>query len=403
MIKAVRDLPVAVLFLSVALYPINFSLLGLRLIDILFIIVFLISLPFLSVKKRENLILAIIFWVLLLSSVFFGSILKNDYSTDRLIFFYKYFFLFGVTLLLFNLRLSKHNIEKLVALMFVSHIFLALWVFIYIYSVNAGLLHGSLRVSFPFSTEYVSSDAHLYSSVLAIGALFFTLTYRRNFNSKVVFGLFLLVSVSALLLTGSRTGVVIYGSGTFLYAILRGGRSLVAGMCTSVLFIIVLFSAPLAIEPSLSEYFVLLERIVSTDVFNDSSFEGRVRKMMVGIEDSAYSLHLLGIGVLHSSLLWYDSLIGVLLSHVGLVGAITLVVLVWRFWRDAGSVSQNLSGSGLVFTIVMFCYVLSNLITEYFLISRSVFPFLVYSFILRAYMKSEASPQRLLCRVGVAK
>ena len=50
MIVPLRIVPLSMLFLSAAIYPINFSLAGLRPIDFLFIVTFFLSLPFINVK-----------------------------------------------------------------------------------------------------------------------------------------------------------------------------------------------------------------------------------------------------------------------------------------------------------------------------------------------------------------
>jgi hypothetical protein len=183
-------------------------------------------------------------------------------------------------------------------------------------------------------------------------------------------------------------------AGLLFYALLAGGRGFVIAIFAVIFMVAASAVLPFVVGATPDDFLVLFERIFSTEVAGDSSFKGRIRKMMIGIEDAEYSLYLLGVGVLHSSLVWYDSLIGVLVSHVGIIGAIFFAVLILRFWRGVGTVRQALRGNGLIFTVILLCYLLANAITEYFLISRSFFPFLVYTFILREYARFEASAER---------
>ena len=93
MIVPLRIVPLSMLFLSAAIYPINFSLAGLRPIDFLFIVTFFLSLPFINVKI-DNLVGSLIFTFILISNIFVGALLIGDFPTERLIFLYKYFFVF---------------------------------------------------------------------------------------------------------------------------------------------------------------------------------------------------------------------------------------------------------------------------------------------------------------------
>ena len=393
MIFPLRNVPLWALFLAAVIYPVNFSLSGLRPIDFLFIATFFLSLPFISVKI-SNLVSSLIFILILIASIFAGALQEGNFPTERLIFLYKYFFIFGVTLLLFNVTLSAGSLKKLLHLMFLGHLLLSLWVLFYIFAVSTGLIHGALRVSFPFSNDYVTSDAHLFSTVLGIGSLFFTFMFREVSRSKIVFTLFVVLSIGALLLTGSRTGIFIYILGIGIYALFAGGRGLIIGLVSLLLCVVAALVLPSMIGSAPEQVIALADRVISTDVTSDSSFAGRIVKMKVGIADAEYSLYLLGIGVLHSSYIWYDSSVGVLLSHVGLLGLIFSLVLVFRFWVGTISLAKGFRRNSVVFTIIVFCYVVANAVTEYFLISRSVFPFLIYCFILREYFKLEATQER---------
>jgi hypothetical protein len=134
---------------------------------------------------------------------------------------------------------------------------------------------------------------------------------------------------------------------------------------------------------------MLVERITSTEFSNDSSFLGRIKKFGIGLADSERVYFFIGTGVLHSSLVWYDSLAGSLMSHVGLLGCTIFFLILYKLRKNTVHSGQKDKKKATMVTILLICYVVANLITEYFLVSRSVFPFLVYLFILHQYIKLE--------------
>lgn len=394
MIISLRKSAYILLLLSVASYPINYSVSGFRLIDVLFFISFFVSVPFLTIKKN-NLLVVILFFLVFLMSILFGTIFIGNFSTDRLIFVYKYLYPFCLILILFNLNLSSKQLFALMKLMFFSHMALSIWVFLYIYLVSTGQIHGSFRASFPFSNDYVTSDSHLFSSTLAIGALFFTMFFKQIYSSQFLFLIFLVLSVSAIVLTGSRTGLLVFTIGIGLYLLLVGKRFLIGifaglgALSMGLFFLVNSGSMP-------DEIMILTDRITGTDISTDSSFLGRIQKMVIGFADSEKMYFLFGVGVLHSTLVWYDSLVGSLMSHVGLLGAIVFISLLFMLWKNTVCSVKLKSKASIIVAIMILCYLIANLITEYYLVSRSVFPFLVYLFISREYIRLEKYNDKLL-------
>ena len=203
------------MILSIMAFPINYSWQSLRLLDIFSIVMFLIALPFVSIKK-ENLVIVSLFFVIFFFSILIGTFSIVEFDSKRLIFIYKYLYPFLLVLVFYNLNLNRFQLKTLVKYMFFTHIFLVIWVYVYIYMVSVGQIHGSFRPSFPFSNDFLASDAHLYSSVLAIGTLFFTMYFKYINSSKF---LFLILSLTAILLTASRTGILVYIIGMIMYLV----------------------------------------------------------------------------------------------------------------------------------------------------------------------------------------
>ena len=160
MIISLRNFSFILLLLSVIAYPINYSAGGLRILDILFFLSVLVSLPFLTLK-RSNLLLVLSFFLVFLISILCGFALVGDFNNERLIFVYKYFYPFALILIFYNLDLYHTQLNILSKFMLASHVVLVVWVLVYISLVATGQLYGSFRPSFPFSNDYVASDAHL--------------------------------------------------------------------------------------------------------------------------------------------------------------------------------------------------------------------------------------------------
>ena len=372
------------MILSIMAFPINYSWQSLRLLDIFSIVMFLIALPFVSIKK-ENLVIVSLFFVIFFFSILIGTFSIVEFDSKRLIFIYKYLYPFLLVLVFYNLNLNRFQLKTLVKYMFFTHIFLVIWVYVYIYMVSVGQIHGSFRPSFPFSNDFLASDAHLYSSVLAIGTLFFTMYFKYINSSKF---LFLILSLTAMMLTGSRTGILVYIIGMIMYLVFIKKNFLFVIFAFSLLsLIIIYFDMPLIPD----ELTRVVDRVTSSDFLNDESIKGRIQKLGIGLHDSEKMYFVFGTGVLNSSLIWYDSLIGSLMSHVGLLGFIVFFLMLYKLKKNTVNLASKDNEKAAIFTILLVCYVFANFITEYFLISRGVFPIVVYLSILHQYIKIEHS------------
>ncbi len=134
----------------------------------------------------------------------------------------------------------------------------------------------------------------------------------------------------------------------------------------------------------------VLKRIVDLSFLDNISHYSRVVKTGIGIEDTAIFHHLIGIGIFKSSRTWYDSLVGILFSHVGLIGFLIFIYLLFKLIQNNRDYcDENTKRYNYLFMVVLVCYIVANFITEFFLISRSVFPVVLYLSILYHYQKLE--------------
>jgi hypothetical protein len=372
------------LLLSIIVYPINYSIGGLRLLDVSFLLMFLFSLKFITIRKI-NLLYILPFFIVFTVSILIGNILSdNVINLTRLIFIYKYSFPFLLIMILYNLKLNKLQLKKLLNYTFLSYIFLVLWVYVYLYLVANGNIHGSFRPSYPLSNDYSVSDAHLYSSTLSVGLVFFVLFYRYTNYSKALLLLFLPVSLGAVLLTGSKSGLAIIIISILAYSLLNIKKIL---SWTPLIFILLILAMAIFYIEIPKNYISLLERATTFHI--DESTLSRIIKMFIGIKDAENAFFLVGAGILNSSLIWYDSLIGILMSHSGLLGFLSFFFILYVFWLNTMLINVKKNEIKNIFTIVLLGYILANFITEFFLLSRSVFPIIIYLFITYQYLKLE--------------
>ncbi len=376
------------LYLSAVLYSINYTYGMMRLLDVFSIVIMFLAIPYIKVKKK-NFIIVFIFFMTLFLSIGNGTFMSNnEVIYERAVFLYKYSYPFIFIAILYNLKLNIKQTTTLLNYMFIGYVFLVVWVFLYVYLVSNNIIIGSFRPSFPFSNDYWTSDAHLYSSSLGIGLVYFSVLFKNLFVPKYLFFPFLFVAFAALVLTGSRSGLAIYIIGIILYNLIyiKGFFKLIFFMLI-IIIIIILFSPNIDLT---DDYIRLIERASNFDLEDDGSSLNRIVKMNIGINDAENMYYLLGIGIFKSSLVWYDSLIGILMAHTGMLGFLSfLVVLIFFILNNNKYKKYDNKNYYALFVIILFTYLVANFITEFFLVSRSVFPVLIYLFILHQYMKLE--------------
>jgi hypothetical protein len=129
------------------------------------------------------------------------------------------------------------------------------------------------------------------------------------------------------------------------------------------------------VKESLSAFEHGLDRITSFSNFDDQSSLDRVAKFKGAFDEFSRSELGLGSGILASSQDWYDSLLSILLAHLGFIGPAVLIGLVlWINYLylhyDGNREIREISASFIIFI----SYFFANLITEYVLVTRSALP-----------------------------
>ena len=361
------------IFSSMINFPI---LLGLRISEI-----FLLCTNFIFFKKKQILILLIVLIALLINTTY-GIIQNSNFETERLIFIFKYAVPF---IALFHGVNAKSSYVVELMILFVT--LLALWTLIYPVLLLQGTIVGSWRPSFP-SSDYSYSDAHMLSAVLATVLSFTLINKNRRFKlntiiTKMCVLVYLAIVLLAILVTGSRNGVLILVL-TFLYICMFDLK-----IRFFVLVMIIFFTVlGLFIEFEMIVNLVGgFRRIFDFDFANDASISGRFLKIERGVDETISDNVLFGRSILHGNLIWYDNGPVILFVHFGLIALLVFLVgcLFFLYWVFA---TKKLSRSKT--NIVFFATVLlvTSGITEFFLATRYAVPvFYCFGVLIRDYRK----------------
>jgi hypothetical protein len=387
------------LCVCVVLFPINYSLFySLRPFDIAYLLLFgffLLTNPYINTKFFTAFVLIM---VILFASILNGFFLQGEVlNTDKIIFIYKYFVIFSVPWIVVSTVSTEKKIKKINTLLLTIYLFTCFWVYGYLYLVSSGDMIGNFRASFPFSNDYNYSDAHLYSSYLGFYVVGYLIYLRGYFSHGVV--VVSVISVVALLstvLTGSRTGILIVFI-FFIFNLIPKSLSLKFNVNTARLlgltvigffiFVPIFTFLPDALLLGVEN---LADRAFNFNLTEDASSTNRVEKLYVAIEDMNSAGIILGLG-LSNSLIWYDGLLGLLLSQGGLLLLLSIFLFYYLIFYTlflksrGGSVKVKKMFRGLALLIVI--YLISNIITEYVFVSRGGFPVLLLLSVIYADIK----------------
>jgi low affinity Fe/Cu permease len=247
-----------------------------------------------------------------------------------------------------------------------------------------GFIQGNPRVSYPFS-NYNMSDAHVYSSYLSFTFIAYQeyikkMLYHANIHSYIVS----ILSVGALLLTGSKTGLLVI-SIYFIIIIMRfinsfSKKILVIIITTTItlsISILILFNTQTDCDIDIDcfNYSNLYNRAITYNVEGDS-INGRLRKAITALNEISQNYLLIGNGPTGASMKWYDGGVSILLAHGGVLSLISLIIYINMILARSKrrSIIGKSYGLHKVFTLLLFIYLLLSVITEHFLITRNLLP-----------------------------
>ncbi|MBD2860106.1 hypothetical protein IB286_13970 [Spongiibacter sp. KMU-158] len=332
-----------------------------RLVDPLFILFLVISIKH-WVKASFILVLVSVY---LLALSFLHSVVSHDVgSLYRAGHFFKYLLIFIAFFFLYESRLRFK-----IALFEIKYAFLVavLWIPLYHFLRIEGYIHGGYRPVSPFSTDYFASDAHLLACNLSIILFYFKAIYNGSDISRSVF---VWLTIFAIFLTGSRTGII----GIFLVFMLNGNaKSILLGLCA--IFVSLVFFLQLSdfvSSANLDESLIrVVDRFSKIDFSTDGSALGRIDKLNIALGEIQHYFYIIGVGVMGAGMTFYDGLVSILLVHGGFVWLVFVFGALLFFYV---SLKEKEARNLLVI------YISLNMITEYIFVNRSLIVFVIVMF-----------------------
>jgi O-antigen ligase len=377
---------------AIIIFPYNIDLFfSFRPLDIVLIIscvMFILSNPLID---KKILFLFLSFFFIILFSNIFGIILHKELDIKKIIFLYKYLLIFLVPWMFVITIKKNEQIRYFNIFLLINLIGLSAWICIYAILVKYNLIQGSFRPSFP-AFNYHQTDAHLLSSYLGFAFLFYVLYLRVFFKHNIYLSVsIILLSVLGILLTGSRTGtlaIILY----FFYLIFNEisfeKKNLVKLKKKYLKFLffllIILFFIYLIIynnnsysynDNLRSSTFETLQRSIDIN-FHDLSASSRIAQLKIAIIDNHYFTYLFGLG-LYNKKIWYDGLFSQIISQGGVLSFFIFLNLIFFIIYKFIKSNKFNSNYNLIFIILLFYYIISNLITEFIFVSRNAFPVLI--------------------------
>jgi hypothetical protein len=371
---------VAYLFfcLSLITLPLNLSLSGIVRLPDVFIILTVIALATSKLKFKTNSALIFLsFYIVLLFSDLL-SIWQSDIRFKGIVFYYKYSFIFIIPLILSNIIINRKRMLFLVKILYVIYLVLVIWVYIYYVLRVNDLIQGNSRVSFPLS-DYKLSDAHLYASYLSFTFIAYFEYFKKILNHGNVHSTLVLVtSAASIILTGSKTGVLILMIYSFV-VVIRLRRY----MKTSYIKSIIVISIAVSIMSFILVHNKLDMKVVETMYMrsvtvnlNESSIISRYNYLFNAVDEIGDNLLLIGNGPTGAKQKWYDGGISIILAHSGLLGLLLLCSYIYMLFINSKKYSYYRHTYRLhkVFTLLLFIYLILSVITEHYLITRNILP-----------------------------
>ncbi len=380
------------LCLIVLTFPVNYELFaGLRVVDILIVCLIVVALPAMRVRLSLSFYLALLFLGLYTVSILWSLFAYDIVTPTNLLFIFKYLAVFLFIWVLVSVPISPAGVRLISRLLFLVFALLVLYTFYFVLRWARGSMKGNVRVSFPFSNAENpgSGDPHLYAVVLStclIGYLFYP--RRRTVWTMLVAAAVAGVTVAAIVLSGSRMGLVSIPVTLLVYVIRRGWSALLrlrfrvrwsslvlAALAACLLAVLV--SRLLSVDNAL--FTRLTTRAFNFDPSQDGSLANRITKTRFALERIFNGPLLLGIGLQSTMYTWFDVGYASVLYTTGLLGLTTVLGCIAAFLRERRAEAVRFLSLPAYQALE---YGFINLLTcaigsEFYLVTRGMVPFAV--------------------------
>jgi len=379
-------------------FPINYDVfIGIRFVELFFLI--LISINISKIRLRAN-VVTIVFCLFLLSGLLsyqIGILTSSILNTHNYVFILKYSFPIALWLVLRACDFDLKTSVRLMKVLYFSIVLLIFYFIVHYYSSRNGFGgFFSKRISFPltnFTRAGLPYDSHMVSAFLAFAALcFYSVKFYAKKYNLIQPLFFMLVAILCLIASGGRAGLVALCAGVAFSIIIN--KRLHLGFVVFFLSSIVLVGSLFAIYSGDFEIDSSISRTFFFDFTGaDDSLRARFTKFGEVLKISVFSdapFFSRGLTALRFS--WSDSIIFNVLGFSGLLG-ITLFFLFFTnlYWRILCTVKFD-TNKAIILLVPLSTYLISNLATEFMLVTRSVVPVLLWCFLwLNIFEKSDKS------------
>ena len=380
-----------IIFLALT-FPINYVLfLGLRITDVVALLLVLVCLSDLRVRSTATFTLTLVFFALYAVSMTYGIMVLGVVKPSNFLLGYKYLMPFLLVWVITSRVGSNFETSRIAKVM--SIVFLALVAYAYLYFLlwAAGFLQGNIRVTFPFTNDPESraTDAHLFSVVLSnclVGYLFLAPGSGKRRVLPTIGIVFL--TIGAMILSGSRTGLLSIML-TFLFIavqeiftrLVKGKiRFTLKGVAVVLLIVAALYLALFRLTNfGMEGLSFLVGRIFSLDFAGDVSVGGRLIKARYVIDQILNGPLVIGLGMQSTHHTWFDNAYMAVIFSTGFAGLLVLLSIVLIFLRERRNEAVK-HGTLKDYTALKYLfinYLLCGISSEFFLVTRGLVPFVV--------------------------
>jgi hypothetical protein len=409
-IKTMPKFPLStwIVLLIILTYPINLPLVSiLRPVDLFIVFAVLIALLFGLMRKSAVSLQLVLLAGAMIASIVAGLALLpgKGFSIEGAGFLIKYIELFLLIWLIQSLNLKEKDID--VALRLSLTIFLIMIVYTYFrfflgtFRIIPFYKMGGLRPDFPFSNllERRPNAGHLFGAYLSTGAVAVTILLLQKKRKLLHILGFILFSIGAILLTGSRGPLAAFFLTALIFLIdvyfssIKISKYRARILNLSVLVVIfLLVIVVIYIEATSHALNEMLTRIFNFDFATDKSAQARVIKTLRGIENVSWTGFWIGAGVFAYPA-WFDNGIIRILNDFGLFG---LIVLAWLIMSLLKRMRKSKTLEGELVIYITIAYLVNNLSTEFFLVPRASVPFFVAVILLIKKADAKAAIRNVL-------
>ncbi len=340
----------------------RYGFLSLTDITLAFLMIYLIIFKKDILISKNVIFITTIFISLYLLSAQFSSYSNFDDEIAFYGFLYKYIFIALLFIGFTNIKIEERFIFYVVL---ACWFLLTIWTFYYAFFLIGNPLLSVLipnQVSFPGTGtgESINADSHLFAYVIGSLGLYLTLLSNSSYKYFYMF-----TTVFAILLTGSRNPIALFGLISILYFLNSN--------FDKKFIILMLFAL---IVPVITSQFFYLEDILPTmrsfqfDFFNDGSSNNRIMKLVIALNEYMQHSLIFGQSVFGSSITWADGIHTILLIHFGPIGLI--LYLGWIIYLFINLYNLYLRGNRKALKVLFLSiYIFMGLfITEFILTSR---------------------------------